>query len=283
MIPVDRTQPWRQTNWDWRVAMNFMFGGTGAGLLMAGPAAPPQWQPAVAAAGLFAIAAGLFFVWLEIGRPFRALNVFVHAQTSWMTRESWASLGALSLGTIAALRPGPVSLALAALASGLFLYCQGRILTAAKGIPAWRLPIVSPLVLMTGFLEGMAVLVFLGAPLTEFVLVGVAVRGILWRRYRRRVLEGAVPEKAQVTLRRYFPPIELTGTAVPGALLLLDMTAGVPLIASIGALLTLAGGWLFKFVLVTRLGFNQGFSVPKFPNIGGAPGTSSRPGWPGAR
>lgn len=261
--------------------MNFMFGGAGSGLMVASPAAPQEWYPAVAAASALAIAAGLFFVWQEIGRPFRALNVFIHARTSWMTRESWASLGALSFGILAAIRPSPVSLALAGLAGGLFLYCQGRILTAANGIPAWRLPIVSPLVLMTGFLEGMALLVFLGAPLTAGLLLCVAVRAMFWRRYRRLVLQGAAPEKAQVMLKRYFFPIELTGTIVPAILLLFGLAAGVPVIASIAALFAFAGGWLFKFILVTRLGFNQGFAVPKFPHIGGAQGASSRPGWPG--
>ena len=33
------------------------------------------------------IGAGLTCVWLEIGRPLRAINVFFHPQTSWMTRE----------------------------------------------------------------------------------------------------------------------------------------------------------------------------------------------------
>ena len=280
MIAVDRTQPWHQTNWDWRAAMHFMFGGAGSGLMVAAPAAPQAWYPAVAAAGAFAIAVGLFFVWLEIGRPFRALNVLVHARTSWMTRESWASLGALCLGILAAIQPSPVSQTLAALAGGFFLYCQGRILTAAKGIPAWRLPIISPLVLMTGFLEGMALLVFLSAPLTAGLLLCVAVRAALWRRYRGLVMEGAAPEKGQAVLKRHFFRIELTGTVVPAGLLLFNLSGSLPVVASIAAVFAFAGGWLFKFILLTRLGFNQGFAVPKFPHIGGAQDASSRPGWP---
>jgi phenylacetyl-CoA:acceptor oxidoreductase 26-kDa subunit len=264
VIPVDRTQSWHQTNWDWRAAMNFMFGGAGSGLLVAGFDAPLGRYSA--AAGALAIAVGLFFVWLEIGRPFRALNVFVHAKTSWMTRESWVSLAAL-----------------AALAGGVFLYCQGRILTAAKGIPAWRLPIVSPLIMMTGFLEGMAVLVIMGAPLAAGLLLCVVVRALLWRNYRRLLLNGAVPTKARATLQRYFPWIEITGTVIPAVLLLLNVATGFPVIALIAALFAFAGGWVFKLILVTRLGYNQGFSVPKFPNIGSVLSTSSRPGWSSER
>ncbi len=34
------------------------------------------------------VGAGLFCVWLEIGRPWRFLNVFRHPARSWMTREA---------------------------------------------------------------------------------------------------------------------------------------------------------------------------------------------------
>jgi hypothetical protein len=42
----------------------------------------------------------------------------------------------------------------------------------------------------------------------------------------------------------------------------------------------LAGGWLCKFVLVTRAGFTQAFALPNFPVRGaGVGGPGARPGW----
>ena len=35
-------RPWQQTSWDWRAAANFMFGGTGAGLMAAAALAQDQ-------------------------------------------------------------------------------------------------------------------------------------------------------------------------------------------------------------------------------------------------
>jgi len=73
--------PWLQTNWDLRAALNFICGGAGSGLLVAaalvaGPPQPPLLPLAVGAALMLA---GLFSVWLEIGRPLRAVNVYVNA------------------------------------------------------------------------------------------------------------------------------------------------------------------------------------------------------------
>ena len=80
-------EPELQPFWDARAAGNFIGGGTGSGLLL--------WT-AIAASGhgtettptlliaLACIGVGLFCVWMEIGRPLRALNVFFHARTSWM-------------------------------------------------------------------------------------------------------------------------------------------------------------------------------------------------------
>jgi phenylacetyl-CoA:acceptor oxidoreductase subunit 2 len=46
----------------------------------------------------------------------------------------------------------------AAIAAAAFLYCQARILRASKGIPAWRAPLVVPLILLSGLAEGGALL-----------------------------------------------------------------------------------------------------------------------------
>ncbi len=78
-----------QTQWDWRAAGTFRVGGAGCGLiLMTAAASYPHSPPlSLALQALAFIGLGLFMVWLEIGRPWRALHNFFHPQTSWMTRE----------------------------------------------------------------------------------------------------------------------------------------------------------------------------------------------------
>ncbi|HKB55298.1 MAG TPA: hypothetical protein VKD22_14975, partial [Ramlibacter sp.] len=72
--------PWQQAHWDWRAAGNFMCGGAGSGLIvftvLSGTAGLAQVLLLLAGMGLVGL--GLLCVWLEIGRPLRALNVFLN-------------------------------------------------------------------------------------------------------------------------------------------------------------------------------------------------------------
>ena len=92
--------PWVQRHWDLRAATNFVAGGAGAGLVVASVASGARGAPAAVAlvAGLAFVGLGLFAVWLEIGRPLRALNVFANPRTSWMSREA---IAAVVLGVLA--------------------------------------------------------------------------------------------------------------------------------------------------------------------------------------
>ena len=85
--------PWVQRHWDLRAATNFVAGGAGAGLIVVSVASGARGTPAAIAmlAGLALVGVGLFAVWLEIGRPLRALNVFRNPRTSWMSREAIAA------------------------------------------------------------------------------------------------------------------------------------------------------------------------------------------------
>ena len=48
----------------------------------------------------------------------------------------------------------------------------------------------------------------------------------------------------------------------------------------LGGLLTFAGGWVFKFALITRAAYNQGFAILHTPARGaGTPGVGAKPGW----
>ncbi len=268
-------KPWHQSNWDFRAALNFIFGGAGAGLLvivafsgLAGDALRAE-----IVLGMALIGAGLISVWFEIGRPLRAINVGFNPFTSWMTRESFAAGAVFALGLSAAWLGNPALAQAAALAALVFAYCQGRMLRAAKGIPAWRVPALAWLNFTTALAEGAGLFVVLATlfdtpakgVLGYFSLALVA-RGLAWSIYRGSVAKSAA-RPALAALDRAGKILIQFGTIAPLALLLLGLFAAdiariALLLAGVGALAT---GWQFKFVLITRAAYNQGFALPHLP------------------
>jgi len=265
--------PWRQTAWDLRAAGNFIGGGGGSGLLML---AALLNAPALLAAGLLLTAAGLFSVFLEIGRPLRALNVLRGARTSWMTREAMLAGVIFPLGLAAFLWPllmpwlGPLAAA--------YLFCQLSMLRATKGVPAWREPLVGPLIVATAVAEGtgLALLILPAVPwwLPGLLLAALAARAVLWLLCHRRYQGGGLPRQGLAPLGRFLLPFLLAGHALPA--LLIFVPGGLwP-----AGLAAAAGGWAMKMFLVTRIAFNQGFAIQATPSRGRGPtGPGARPGW----
>lgn len=233
----------QQRHWDARAALNFMLGGAGSGLMVFAAIVQPP-APWAAALALMLIAAGLGAVWLEIGRKLRALHVLFNPFTSWMTREAFVAvlLFPLGLGSIFV----PQALPAAALAALAFLYCQARILRAAKGIPAWRAPEVVPLIVATGLAEGagLALLFSQQTLLIGLFILAVALRELALRRYRAAVLE-------------------LYGTLAIVVIALASFY--VREAAMLAGIAALASGWWLKFSLVTRAAPAQGFTLPRVP------------------
>jgi phenylacetyl-CoA:acceptor oxidoreductase subunit 2 len=271
--------PWLQTAWDARAAANFMLGGAGSGLVVATALATlagggPGWPFVL---GALLVMLGLTAVWAEIGRPWRALNVFINPRTSWMTREALVAPAVPGLALAAALphppcspgrwRPWPSRRRWRLLA---FVYCQGRILRAARGIPAWREPAIVPLMMATALAEGAGLWLLLGGDAGAAAWVGfgaaLAARQWLWMRWRARVRSApaamAVIQRAgrvfqAATLLPLATALLVLGTPLPPAAAhALQMAAG---------LLALAGGLWFKFTLITRAAFNQGFAITHLP------------------
>jgi phenylacetyl-CoA:acceptor oxidoreductase subunit 2 len=269
------TNPWHQTNWDFRAAFNFIFGGAGSGLLViaAFSGLGGNALRAELLLGMALIGAGLISVWFEIGRPLRALNVGFNPQTSWMTRESYAAGLVFALGLAAVWLAGQALAQAAALAALVFAYCQGRLLQAAKGIPAWRDPALTWLVFTTALAEGAGLFVALAAlfdlpargTLAYFSLALIA-RALAWSIYRGGVARSAA-RAALAVLERSGKIMIQFGTIAPLALLLLglfatDVARIALLLAGVAALAT---GWQFKFMLITRAAYNQGFALPHLP------------------
>lgn len=266
--------PWQQAHWDWRAAGNFMCGGAGAGLLVftALSGATGLALTLLALAGMGLVGLGLLCVWLEIGRPWRAMNVMRRPGSSWMSREAMAAplVFVLGLGVAAGVQAWTPLLLLAALG---FLYCQARIVQAAKGIPAWREPLTVPLLVVTGLAEGAGLFWLSGVAPARGAVLLVAIfaallvgRWLLWRSWRDRLARvAAAPALAAVDIagRRLY----WLGGALPLALALVAQY-GAPgsafLLAAAGASAAAAGAF-FKYTLITRAAFNQGFRVPHLP------------------
>jgi phenylacetyl-CoA:acceptor oxidoreductase subunit 2 len=287
-----QTRPWHQTNWDVRAAANFIGGGSGSGLLIAAAIAHAAGAPyrALALVALALIAIGLTCVSLEIGRPWRALNVFVHPQTSWMTRESLVAVPLFAAGAAALWQDSGAYGWVAAALAAAFLWCQAQILRAAKGIPAWRAPWIVPLILSTGLTEGVGVLAMacplagshaLARPVSAVLVALLVLRAVAWQTYRSRL---EAPQRALAALDRAAPVFHRVGNWVAALLaasatLLAPDAVAAPLGALAGAI-AVAAGWGLKFVLVARAGFNQGFALPHLPVRGsGTPGPAAKPGW----
>lgn len=265
--------PWQQTNWDWRAAGNFICGGAGGGLIVFAALSGAQGLAlaVLLLGGLALVGTGLVCVWLEIGRPLRALHVFINPRTSWMTREAFVAtlLMPVALAAAAGL---PGFEWLAAVLALAFVYCQGRMLQGAKGIPAWREPLLVPLVVLTGLAEGGGLLLLAqpahaaGQPLL-LALVGALVlaRALVWLAYRRRLATRALA--ALDAAGRW---LQLAGSLLPLVVLalvasgLIGGALAAPLLVVAGLLAAAAGAWL-KFTLITRAGFNQGFALAHLP------------------
>jgi phenylacetyl-CoA:acceptor oxidoreductase 26-kDa subunit len=284
--------PRLQRNWDGRAACNFIGGGSGTGLLVAAAAAFSTGWPYFAAGTLSAalIGFGLSMVWVEIGRPLRAFNVFFHPQTSWMSREAFLALPVLALAGLAVLLDQPflrlpfqahasvTVLAWAAAALGLaFLYCQARILQASRGIPAWSEPALQWVIVTTAIAEGVGLLLLLSLAVARppawavaAAIVALAARAGAWERYRHRVkLTG--PAQAAAVLDRTSPWIHLFGHLLAAILLIGSLTMPSPIVlAAIAGLLLFVSGAYLKFVVVTCAAFTHGFSVPFMPVRGQA-------------
>jgi phenylacetyl-CoA:acceptor oxidoreductase subunit 2 len=265
--------PWHQQSWDGRAAANFMFGGAGSGLIVfAALAGGPTW---LLLAGAALVGLGLLSVFSELGRPLRAMNVIRHPARSWMTREAMVApvvFAAVALAWFTGPRAAWLSglLAGAALA---FVYCQARMLQAAKGIPAWREPLTVPLIVATGLAEGGGLWLLLASaagpatvlPWVAFALALTA-RLALWLAWRRRLRAApralaAIDRAGRAFKAATLLPLALAVLAAssplpPAALIALQVVAGA---------LAAAGGLWFKFTLVTRGAYNQGFALSHLP------------------
>lgn len=292
----------RQTLWDYRAAMNFTLGGMSSGLVVMATIA--YFTSVLSTEALLylnvsagvGMGVGLLFVFTEIGRKMRFWRALLRPQSSWMTREIYAVV----LFYLALLADivwhGPALHLVVALSALAFLYCQGRILHAAKGIPAWRVGLIPTMLVLTGLLEGVGLLGIasgLASWRFEASLTFISIWGALlalanmlvWQRYYVFAKRSGVPPLARAELQKLTPALRLIGHATPLALFTLAAPFSGALLA-IAGVAAVTGGVMWKFTVITRACHQQGFAMPKMPQRGSgdraAPprlgGLSKRPG-----
>jgi len=288
----DLISPRQQRNWDWRAAANFIAGGAGGALLLFAAVAGAEAEATRMAIllGMILIGSGLTCVWFEIGRPWRALNVYRHFATSWMTREAVVALVLFAAGALAVLTLRPLFVILTGILGLAFLYSQARILAANKGIPTWRHPRSIFLMMATGLAEGggfLACVLSLSSPQpTASTLVGlvalIAIRAFFWKAYLGGLMADGAPEGALKVLNGIAPRLAIFGHVLP-AFLLVAALAGMPGRAGLmfgAGIMVVATGWFLKFTLVRRAAFTQGLALMRLPvRGGGIAGPAAKPGW----
>ncbi len=274
-----------QTFWDWRAAMNWCFGGLSSGFaVMTCLAWLIGLMPTAAAADLFVgaaalMAVGLFFVWLKIGRKFRAWRAIFRPQTSWMTRELFAATVFYPAVAASWLWQSPVALAVAGLAALAFLVCQAKILHMAKGIPAWRVPLIPPMIGAAGLLEGAGLLAVaaavpglglsLGPALPWAIVVLAAFGAIHWHVYRITAKEKGVVPLARGAIQELTWPLHVGGQLSPAVLAAVTLAGlDAPLVLGAAGAAAIVGGFYWKSGIIVRAGFQQGFVLERYPQRG---------------
>jgi len=278
MIRTKGVEPWHQPSWDWKAAGNFLCGGTGIGLFTFAAVATvlgAPLLPLVALATLF-VAVGLFLVLLKIGRPLRFAYVLRQPQRSWMAREAWLAVIFFPLAALAFWFDLDPLLLAAAIAGLLFLFSQAMMLKGAKGIPAWREPLIVPLIIATGLAEGGGLFVALTAPLAPFmpsqiaavaVALLVVIRAFAWHAYLGALQAEGAPTRTLQILDAARIRLFLFGLVLPIALIASGFffTGAAVALFALGGVCAFFTGWALKFILLMRAAYNQGYALEHPP------------------
>jgi phenylacetyl-CoA:acceptor oxidoreductase subunit 2 len=268
--------PRLQTFWDARAACNFIGGGTGTGLLIVAALCAVLGQPVLALPimGLAAVVFGLIMVFLEIGRPWRSMNLFINPRTSWMTREGIVAMPLFFFGGVAVLLHGTAlgnaAILLAGVCAAVYLYCQMRMLHACKGILSWCEPALKPYMLVTGVVEGLGVALCVPAVAGDrmawsALAVLLLLRAFLWFGYVAALHRNRAPEDSRAVIDRLRWPYMLLGHLLPVLLLWLALLMASGLPAILAGLLAASTGWYVKLVIITRAAQTRGFAIPRTP------------------
>jgi DMSO reductase anchor subunit len=258
-----------QTLWGMPAVTNFVLGGLAAGFYVAAAAAAALG--ADAAMGLAAwiapalVLTGFAAVACEAGRPRRGLRVLRGVATSWMSRELW--LGSLfvllALADNALPRTG-LRLPAAAAAIALVL-AQGAVLTNARAIAAWSVPMMPLVFAASAAVSGVGLLVLVELmaghlPGPALLATTLAVHNLGMLTWLAFLASSSDPAFVQATapLRHGPTAIEIVGAGYVAPLALgalaLAFPAWAPGPTALAALLALVGQVRARSALILQAG-----------------------------
>jgi formate-dependent nitrite reductase membrane component NrfD len=192
------------------LATDFFLGGLGGGILVSGALMELAFgagtvSPFAFLVGAACVAMGSLLLIMELGRPLRALRVFVNLRST-LTKGAWLMVLAIGCGLIYASFSAPVfpwvgiawlRVAFAAFtlvfATGVFVY-PGIFLGKMQARPFWSGPGLSVLFILSALANGLAAQLLLGAiwplgvsaivPASRWILAGlVLVQAGAWLLY----------------------------------------------------------------------------------------------------
>jgi len=239
--------------------------------MMAILAAPRPAPIVLAFVALALVGFGLLMVWFEIGRPWRFLHVFFHPQTSWMTREGSVGIVLFVATLVGGLMQSVTMTSLAAVLGFVFLYCQARILKAAAGIPAWREPVIVPLIIASGLVEGTAIVVMFFQAINAatpwmfgLLVLLFSARLWIWCVYRNVLIRRKAPAGTLQAFAKLHREFFMVGFLLPLLFVLTPLVLELAIWATYFAgVFVLVSGWRLKYVLVVKASFKQGYGIGK--------------------
>lgn len=286
MDPANPLVGKRQEFWDWRAAMNWMLGGLSSGfaiVLYTFYVTGALDAATLARGNMIAVAlmaGGLLSVFLKLGRPERSWRAILRPHSSWMTRELYSVSVFFPAVAAGYLWQAPVAFSVAVAAAAVFLLCQAQILYKARGIPAWRAPLIPYMIVASGLLEGIGLLAFLiGLPkgfpieltgIATTAIVLIIINAVLWKSYRDGATHHGAPPLARAALAECDHAIRYGGHWVPLVLFALTILAPqIPLsIFTIAGVALIGGGAFWKWTVILRAGYFEGLHLPKTPQRG---------------
>ena len=176
--------------------------------------------------------------------------------------------------------PHPALHGLVALTAMVFLYCQARILHASKGIPAWRVAMMPSMLMLAGIYEGVGALAMLFAwmpaampptfllPLAGLLLAVAS--AAVWRAYLGGAAESGIGPLARADLAAATPAIHVVAHGVPFLCFagFMIWPLGPDWLLGVAGAFAVAGGVVWKWVVITRACHEQGFALARWPQRG---------------
>lgn len=274
--------PKKQKEWGWPAVLNFIFGGTAAGLYLSYflMASFRINTPGVCQTNVVKILApimilmGFLVLTAEVGRPLRSRYLF-NNRHSWMTLEAIAGAIFVSGAIFDWLSPHLAIHLITAFAAVMFLISQGCIVYRAKAVIAWNVSLMPVLFISSSLTMGIGMVLLLvaiglfnlGYDLLVIGLTCVVLNLVLWLFYLYRYNDKEF-RKSTEAMRRpsTFVIIAGIGHMLPILLLfllliLLDLDMGNKskhIAAAIAGLAIIVGGASQKSGIILQCGYLRG-------------------------